>query len=143
MSIKPTLELLLAYYRSTRGVGHTKALLVGAVDSDCVVLTDRSGTILSPKKELALSSVNLIHALIGNRRPMLLDNSATMLLLEAAIDEISKLERKVERLQKQICLADEQSHVAATAVPGSPSAKLPQPGNPDTLTSGPVTGAAA
>ena len=109
MNIKDTLATLLSYYKATRGCGHTSALIVGAANSpDCIVLVsalEQHGQPALPKikpaRVVPLERANLANGLIGVRAPMLADNSAMEALLTASLEEIIRLERRVERLQKR------------------------------------------
>ena len=121
MDTKLILETLLSYYTNARRVGHTDRLVSAAkeVDKPTLVLagTANDATYLKDLGVDAFAAMDerLYLHLIGTNKPLLVDNSAMVALLSASLDEINKLERKIERLKKQLCLLDAQYGLVQSA----------------------------
>lgn len=88
---------LKTYYDLTRQVGHTTAMLKGADNTDCIVVSHEYvmgkhiQDMSSKKKNLDVISQNMLCELRGCRKPLLIDNAVMWLLLD---DIISCLEEQ-------------------------------------------------
>lgn len=93
------LRELATYYAHTRGVGHTHAMMHGALNTDNVIilahdmkyateLVRQCGGPACEGQAIPLSLHSLEHGLRGHRKPLLIDNSAMWWLLQDAIKEI-------------------------------------------------------
>lgn len=92
---------LYQYYLSTRGVGHTVAMVDGAAKSGAIILANTQTTadllsIQCGRSKRGLHSFGLESAiefgkLRGLRLPILLDNSALILLLDELLSKIHGL----------------------------------------------------
>jgi hypothetical protein len=109
MDIKDTLRLFVDYYNSTRGRGHTSAMLHGALS--------KGATIIFTSKEMAkmiihgypniLSLSDIDVGLRGTNKAIAFDNYALQTIFSQAYDEIDKLEEEIENLKLQINLQKE------------------------------------
>ena len=73
-NIKKTLETLIAYYGSTRGVGHTSAALGIKTDNKPLYVTYRNNPIIDGTAKTPLLYGNLEQNLIGRKQPLLIDH---------------------------------------------------------------------
>ena len=104
MNNKNTLIELRDYFYSVRNVGHTTAMMEGAKNVDCIVLSHcEEGTrfIKSLDYQGDVKSVHQIGGgkLKGLRKPMVLDNAALVEVLNMALIEIEKQEARVEKVK--------------------------------------------
>jgi hypothetical protein len=123
MNTKQTLQTLLSYYTATRKIGHTRAMLAGAQNTDgCLILTGVDDIALTPPKGASCVNVvyddNLVQHFVGVRKPMLVDNSAIEHILRTSLAEITRLETHVKRLKT------EKAHLAQGR-PGQIPAEAP------------------
>ena len=101
MSISRIAEELIAHYQSSKGAGHTRASLYGAISSpNSIVITDtdRQGNSLERFYQVKCRSLGslLRGSLRGTRAPLVIDNSAMLAILQGLLDEIRILERELK-----------------------------------------------
>jgi hypothetical protein len=105
MSTKGKLKELLQYYLTTRQVGHTTTMLNGIKDDKVLImsLTSKDAKVICQRNDKALpisyDAFDYTFSLRGRRMPLLIDNSAMIVLLEDALREISRLEGRIEYLK--------------------------------------------
>jgi len=96
MNAKKELITLGNYFIATRQVGHTTAMMEGAKNTSCLILTsnqmgvDRLKT-FKPKGDV-ISIQNVEQDLRGRNQPLLLDNEAVVTVISHALEEIRRLE---------------------------------------------------
>ncbi len=100
---------LLNYFSSARQVGHTRVMLEGANDKDCIIV-DR--TIASRHLEGKVGKAKLIAltqiapgTLAGYKKPLVLDNGALHSLLGELVGTIAAQRRSAQELNDKIRLA--------------------------------------
>jgi hypothetical protein len=103
MHIKQKLELLFTYYFATRSVGHTRLLNEGVANytKDKLVLcsTVQAGDTMRIKRSEILTLEGLHRdTLRGRATPLVVDNSAMMVLLDESIKCIGDLQNQVLEL---------------------------------------------
>jgi len=104
MNAKKQLIALGQYFDSARQVGHTTAMMDGAKNADCLILAhNQAGAdfikTLKPKgKVVAFPAID--RELKGQRKPMLLDNAAVVAVVQTALGEIERLERKIADMKR-------------------------------------------
>ena len=101
MDILDKLRELESYYQATRAVGHTYAMMHGALHTDhpqgiIILAHDMSyardlARQCIKKQVVPISLHTLEHGLRGHRKPLLIDNAALWQLLHEAATEIEKL----------------------------------------------------
>jgi hypothetical protein len=104
MNAKQQLINLVQYFDNSRQVGHTTAMINGAKQTDCIIISHNySGSeyikTLYPKgKVVALPAIE--HELKGQHQPVLLDNAAVVQVVQIALGEIERLERKITSMKR-------------------------------------------
>ena len=101
MKIKEKLEIIRHYYATTRQVGHTTLMKEGTNNTDkkFVLVFKKLGKVFGCDEKDQVSWNNL-KRLIGEDRPMVIDNGVVWLMLNEAIKEIERLEEDSINLQK-------------------------------------------
>ena len=107
---KLILETLLSYYTNTQHSPKAERLIdaiCARETGDYVIILTGDDNDVSRLKEISLNAIpalddRLYLHLIGIDTPLVPDNAAMRALLTAAVDEINKLERRVERLKKKL-----------------------------------------
>lgn len=113
MKIKRTLQILLDFFRSERGVGHTTAVMNGAASVPrCLVVapTMQYGeNLVAQAKEAGADGITVISlttlepSLLGWKNTAIaFDNEALVQLFGAALAEIDRQERRVNQLKSLI-----------------------------------------
>lgn len=103
MKIEETLEELVLYLDTTRRVGHTTAIMRGAIDvpeTRIVVANLADGRHM--EKNLMRAQViplDNLFALRGLRAPLVLDNAALLRLMRESLREIERLKIKAGERQ--------------------------------------------
>ena len=94
MNVKETIEELLAYYTCTRQIGHTRAMLEGAKNTECTVIAHNQNSAIRLREQgVDAISVHELSALKGKRVPIVLDN-ATLHFLFAEVLRLKDGESK-------------------------------------------------
>jgi hypothetical protein len=100
MKIKEKLEALRNYYAINRKVGHTKLIEDGTKNSDKkLILVHKKTDILFSESKEDQVSWNSLDRLIGEDKPLVIDNAVMLLLLDEAINKIERLEEDAEKLR--------------------------------------------
>ena len=101
MKIKEKLEILRSYYNSNRRVGHTNLMRKGTdnVDNKLVLVYKKLGSVYGCKESDQISW-HKIKGLIGQDKPLVIDNGVMWCLLNEAIDEIEELEISNKKLNQ-------------------------------------------
>ena len=103
MKVIEKLRMLRDYFEMTRNVGHTTLMKEGTNNYK------RDKLILAPKKEYysffeckssEVISWDNLNALIGHKKPLIIDNGTMWVLLNESLKEITKLEKDSEQLNK-------------------------------------------
>lgn len=97
MDIINKLETLIQYYSSTRGVGHTRSMLEGALHTDCLVVTPNLGIskTFSDKGLKCVALNNLEYgSLRGCKKPIVFDNSSILEICSDSLHHIAELKIK-------------------------------------------------
>ena len=95
MNNRRILEELHHYFKTTRQVGHTTAMLEGAKNSDCIVLVkNHEHRKLLERIHPGLKTTTLYspNALRGQNKPLLIDNDTMVEILSMALHEIEVAE---------------------------------------------------
>jgi len=101
------LQRLLEYYYISRGVGHTRAMIEGAKDTDGVIILAHEHRYAVSLARGCKNATPLAwfgygaDTLCGQRKPLLIDNGAMIDILADAINYINTLEHVVARLQAE------------------------------------------
>ena len=105
---KNTLETIGHYYGTVRRVGHTHTAIEGLKDSEkaiFVVGSEKSSQFFKNllPKGVRTVSINAINpSLRGHNSPLIFDNEATFQLCRMALEEINRLEKKLEDIESII-----------------------------------------
>jgi hypothetical protein len=106
MTIKETIKELLFYYERTRGAGHTRTMVEGAINSPHVwVLVNnvqQSRNLLPHRLQHRAIALSDIRRLNGRHAPLAIDNDALFTLLSDAVQQIESLELEVQQLQHDL-----------------------------------------
>ena len=113
MKIKRTLQIILDFYRSERGVGHTTAVINGAASVPrCLVVAPTmqyGANLVAQAKEAGADGITVIalpmlgEKLLGWKNTAIaFDNEALVQLFGAALEEIDRQERRVNHLKRLI-----------------------------------------
>ena len=97
------LETLAIYYDGNRQVGHTRTMLNGAKNVDCLVLFPTHSIAQTWRKEIPAARVvtlGNLQSLRGPNKPLAVDNSSMYVILSASISEIKKLKAELARAKK-------------------------------------------
>lgn len=102
--IKETLQHLVRYYDTNRGVGHTSAVINGAQNTNgCVVVTAYRGDALQYAAQDTFTMMTLKDLrddkLLGRRSPLVFDNHAITELVRQSLAEIARLEKTIETMK--------------------------------------------
>jgi hypothetical protein len=95
MSIKNQLSEIAGYIGSTRGIGHTTAVIKGFNMSPmpvAVTLNEDYGKRIYGEQNYV--SLDNLSSLRGVRRPLVMDNSALTALCQTALDELIRLDNE-------------------------------------------------
>jgi hypothetical protein len=105
MEIKNKLEILVNYFTSNRGVGHTDTILNGVLNKDKPVifitgheLSSRHFKSFIKKTDKCVAIHSLKYSLLGHRDPLVIDNEALSILFREALREINEIENKYANL---------------------------------------------
>ena len=100
MKIKEKLKAIRDYYDMTRQVGHTSLMKEGVVNSDkkLVLVHKQLDHLFGCDKKDQVSWHNL-DKLIGQNKPLVIDNGIMWLMLNEALEEIEKLEEDSRKLK--------------------------------------------
>jgi hypothetical protein len=108
MNIVDTIHELIRYYDTTRGVGHTCALMEGVGGNDAdprpVLVGLNQNDCRRLKRDAPCCDCVSIHevenhGLIGRSQPLVIDNGAMYLLLRQVAHEIGMLEAELEKVK--------------------------------------------
>jgi hypothetical protein len=108
MKLKEKLEILRDYYDKTRGIGHTTLMKKGTDNvKDKLILgfNKESCEELGYKYDESISWHNLNYAnLLGQNKPLVIDNGAMCLILNETLEEIDRLEEinKLENMKMNL-----------------------------------------
>lgn len=103
MNIKNTLTEIVGYLSGNRQVGHTTAILEGAKNTDCLVLTHNQEYANSLQQQFKIKAMSIASAGIrGRRSAIVLDNAAVQLICSTALSLILKQERQIEKLNNKL-----------------------------------------
>ncbi len=96
-----TAQAILSYYDTTRGVGHTKAMLNGALsDEDVIIITHAqhyADKLCNEHKHARVYGVeHLSDKLCSTRNPIVFDNATIYKLLLLLLKEHEKIEERLE-----------------------------------------------
>lgn len=118
MNILHTLRSVAHFFHNSRRQGHTTAMLNGARHTkDALVLTHdmcHAQTLARNNPTIDVTAIGHI-ALIGHRRPVLIDHAAILVLCEQAAITIERNQSELERLETELAQAalDQQSLMIA------------------------------
>lgn len=94
---------LVQYYRLTRQVGHTTAMLNGAKNAVRTIILAHDmnfATFLAKQcPNVVPISLGGIMKLRGRRKPLLIDNAAMAQILDGLLKEISELNKEISALR--------------------------------------------
>lgn len=111
--IKSILKELLIYLEVNRQVGHTTAMVEGAGNSDCLIITHNQDmtyfitkdylkeNVKYSKKCVSLGSINL-GDLRGRKKPIVFDNAALFIIFRDALNAIKDLEKKKKNRSNRV-----------------------------------------
>lgn len=108
MNILHTLHSIARFFIANRAQGHTTAMLNGARNTkDALVLTHdmrHAQTLARNNPTIDFTAIDHI-ALIGHRRPVLIDNAAILTICEQAATTIERNQAEIERLETELAQA--------------------------------------
>ena len=103
ITIYQKLKEFASYYGTGRRRGHTKAMLEGAKNSDCVVVCgdyyqcrNMAGVLEANTIDERTISVHAPHQLKSSDKPLVWDNYALYVLFTEAASEIERLESEIK-----------------------------------------------
>lgn len=104
MNILGKLDAVWNYFEKTRGIGHTKAMMYGAMQTDNVIVVAASQDSARDLKfdEMTIITLDSLDNLIGTKCPILFDNFALSSLLWSASNKIKSLKNRVNELESHI-----------------------------------------
>ena len=98
MNIKRVLIELDAYYKGTRGKGHTEMMVNGACNTDGIIVLATMNHQKNFKKPVKSKFISLEHFESGSiksiRKPIAFDNATLMNIVSESLYEIQRLEDK-------------------------------------------------
>lgn len=101
MKIKEKLETIHHYYVKNRQAGHTSLMRNGVLHTDKkLVLVHKPMSDIFGCKNQDQVSWHSLHKLIGQDKPLAIDNGVMTLMLQEAIEEIERLEEDSLKLQR-------------------------------------------
>jgi predicted ATP-grasp superfamily ATP-dependent carboligase len=126
MDIMIVLKDLLEYYtaRGKRGVGHTTALLNGAMNTDnvCILaptVNEGRDLIKNCSQNARFVTLNSSELLKGLRLPLMIDNSAMIEIISKSLNEIVNLNTQtLELLKDNSELHEKLDMIAAILIKG-------------------------
>lgn len=105
MEIEKTIRELSFYFKITTGCGHTKTMLDGANQSDCLIImpnTHMGLTLFGSSKQNKILSLNdLPRALDGRRKPLCFDNSTLIKIFDDVLLEIQSKNEIIQKLTEE------------------------------------------
>lgn len=114
--VREKLAHLAMLYASMRGIGHTHAMLNGAVNSQCAIIVHSLAFANSLRKDAPHNKIYVLRdgsELAGLHMPIAWDNGALALLFEQAVADIRWLENECCRLQRLCPSNHKLTHDAA------------------------------
>ena len=120
MDTKLILKTLLSYYINTQHIHAVGDLVSSCSNPKSVLILTAPKSAVDELEEAGLAGISVMDedmylSLIGVSKPMIPETAGMIALLTAALEAIDKLERKAERLKKQLETLDAQYTTTAVA----------------------------
>ena len=104
MKAKEQLDLILRLFERARRSGCTTAMMDGAINYECVVVTHDQETAdamdLEHSVAVSMQRAKELLYIKDDEMPVVLDNAAVIQILRLAIHEITKQENRVKRAKR-------------------------------------------